>query len=44
MTNLINNNIPLFCNIPKDKLDKLSHKYVNPTFCRKIKALKDNDR
>lgn len=41
MTNLINNNIPLFCNIPKDKL---SHKYVNPTFCRKIKALKDNDR
>lgn len=42
--NIVNENTPLICNIPKDKLDKLLHKYVNPTFCEKIKTLKDNDR
>jgi hypothetical protein len=42
--NIVNENTPLICNIPKDKLDKLLHRYVNPTFCEKIKTLKDNDR
>ena len=44
MINISMNNIPTICNMPKDKLDKLLHRYVNPTFCEKIKTLKDNDR
>lgn len=44
MINISNKNIPLIFNIQKDKLDKLLHKYVNPTFYRKIQTLKDNDR
>lgn len=44
MIYIVNENTPLNCNIPKDKLDKLLHRYVNPTFYGKIKTLKDNDR
>ncbi len=44
MINTVNENNLLICNIPKRKLDKLLHRYVNPTFYGKIKTLKDNDR
>lgn len=44
MINTVNENDLLICNIPKRKLDKLLHGYVNPTFYGKIKTLKDNDR
>ena len=42
--NIVNENTPLICNIPKDKLDKLLHRYVNPKFCGKIKTFTNNDR
>ena len=44
MMNIVNENTSLICNIPKDKIDKLPHRYVNPKFYGKIKTLKDNDR
>lgn len=42
--NIVNENTPLICNIPKDKLDKLLHKYVNPKFYGTIKTFTNNDR
>ncbi len=44
MINISKNNIPLICNMPKDKIDKLFHKYVNPTFYGTIKTFTNNDR